>query len=245
VKRLALALPFFALPCCALGLLALAGGFEARRVSVRPERGHAPAGRVSESKGVSPVATPSVAKALPTPTLPPPLGEVAASHAALDPETVRRGLVSDSVGEQRAALEAARELLDGTLVPDVERLLATSDDRVVKEIGAQVLALGAPDRSAELLEKLFRDEDPVTRINAAFGLARAGSVSKQEWLLAAYDGSRAEAPLLMPLLGEMLERPEIKAEAIIERYELVARDEMLDQDVRERAAEIVRKKRMP
>jgi hypothetical protein len=243
VKRLALVLPFLALPCFAAGLLALEGSPEPRPAVV--ERGHAASRRVSG--GVGTVATRSVASAPTTPTVPPRSGgrEDAAPPPSPDPEAIRRGLTSDSLADERAALEAAREILSPTLVPDIERLLERSDDRLVKEIGAQVLALGAPDLSTEVLERLFQDDDPVTRINAAFGLARAGSLEKQEWLLAAYDGSRAEAPLLMPLLGEMLERPEIKADAVIRRYELVANDETLDRDVRERAAGIVRKKREP
>jgi hypothetical protein len=163
----------------------------------------------------------------------------------IDRALVLEGLASEETERRRAALRSARDLLDPALEPAIEKLLETTEDVVEKELGTQVLALGQASEHKETFERLFQDDDAVVRINAAFGLARAGDVSRQEWLLSVYDVSREESPLLLPLLGEILERPELRAPVLVARYEQVANDNLQDREVRERAAEVVRRKRLP
>ena len=256
MKRLLLVLvPLVAAAAYALIAEEKAPAKVAPAVNARPCLAPAPAAkaRVAKASAASPTegpAAPSITApgaATVTPTAP------EGTVPALEPgpsvpitrALVLEGLASEEPERRRAALRNARALLDPALEPEIEKLLATTEDVVEKELGTQVLALGVSSEHKETFERLFQDDDAVVRINAAFGLARAGDVSRQEWLLSVYDVSREESPLLLPLLGEMLERPELRAPALVARYEQVANDGLQDREVRERAAEVARRKRLP
>jgi hypothetical protein len=156
---------------------------------------------------------------------------------------VRGALRSPDARTRLAALRYARTLVSADLDPDIRAMLQTEASVPVKRVGVQVLALGdSLEANRQTFDALRKDPDAVVRVNAAFGMARAGDVQQQNWLLGVYDASRTVAPRLVPVLGAALEDPAIKSSLVVARFAQIANDPRRDPTIRARAARIVSSK---
>jgi len=177
-------------------------------------------------------------------------GVAASAAAARDPAAVareaariRKGLHDPDARARLAALRDARALGAAELAPDVAALLASERSTPVRRVATQILSQGDVTAYASQLRDLRKDADPVVRVNASFGLARAGDEQEQANLLRLYDDSRRVAPQLLPIVARALEDPALRAPAVMKRFEEIAGDPSLPQDLRDRATAVLKAKR--
>ncbi len=147
--------------------------------------------------------------------------------------------------DRAASLREIRDRRMSDLGPEVKALLDAKEAPETRRLATQILALGDAQASRSDLEGLKKDKDPVVRINAAFGLARTGDEQAQSWLLRLSNASGPLAPKLAPLVESMLESPDLRSTAVLDRYRRLAADSRLDPAKREKAAAILATKLAP
>lgn len=155
---------------------------------------------------------------------------------------LRTSLTSAAPEERLAAVRYLRAVETKELLPDLRALLQTETVTPVRRVASQLLAQADPRLSLAELTRLRDDPDAVVRINAAYGLARAGDASQQAWLLGVYDAARIASPRLVPVIAAALEDPAMKSPAVVARFQAIADDDRQDPALRAKAAKVLRAK---
>jgi hypothetical protein len=155
---------------------------------------------------------------------------------------IRAGLLSPDPKTRLAAIRAARDLHSPELQADVVNLLETEQSLPVKRVATQFLAQGDSLACAPLLRTLEQDPDPVVRVNAGFGLARAGDENEQARLLCMCETARKSGPAVLAVVANALEDPALRSPAVIARFQTVADNPNVPAATREHALAVVQAK---